>query len=104
MGTLLFVFYTSHLPITNLCKYGKFRFKKTLQNGDPIYHSVGYITVYRFFNYPDKFRKRISQVLILPPYQRAGHASALLNTIYNNSKEDKIRDITVESPSPDFMF
>lgn len=42
------------------------------------YSSVGYVTWYKFFHYPDSIRPRISQFLILPPYRRQGHGSECL--------------------------
>ncbi len=42
------------------------------------YHSrhyalIGFSTVYDFYSFPNGIRKRISQFLILPPFQKRGH-------------------------------
>ena len=51
-------------------------------------------------------RPRISQALVLPPFQRAGHGSALLRAAYAYCHEAyppaKLTDITVEDPSENF--
>jgi len=46
---------------------------------------------------------RISQFLILPPYQYAGHGANLYTTIYNHTLADAtIRELTVEDPNEAF--
>ncbi|PRP77261.1 hypothetical protein PROFUN_14473 [Planoprotostelium fungivorum] len=79
-----------------------FIFEKSESFGQTIHKFVGYTSVYQFYAFPDRIRKRISQVLILPPYQGKLHAYHLLNTIYNDSRISKVRDITVEGPSEAF--
>lgn len=82
-----------------------FLFEKRITGGEPSYAIVGYSTVYTFYNYPDKKRKRISQFLILPPWQRKGHGRELLSGIYTTARDrEEIRDFTVETPSIDFTF
>lgn len=65
------------------------------ENGDNCYAAVGYSTIYEYYAYPDKIRPRISQMLILPPFQRKGLCAKLLNSVYKhyNSNSDVI-DIT----------
>ena len=47
---------------------------------------------------------RISQFLVLPPYQRHGIGSVLLEQMYNFYLIDKrCTEITVEDPSKDFQ-
>ncbi|KAF9421312.1 histone acetyltransferase 1 [Podila epigama] len=78
-------------------------FEKVSENGNHTYHFVGYCTMYPYFCYPDQIRMRISQFLILPPYQQQGHGSRLYRSIYNdmcNRKE--IREMTVEDPNEEF--
>lgn len=41
------------------------------------YHFVGYVSVYPFWCYPDQVRLRLSQFVILPPYQQQGHGCGL---------------------------
>jgi len=79
-----------------------FVFQKQIRNSIEDYRFIGFSSVYDFYCYPDKIRRRISQLLILPPYQKSGHGSHLLNAIYNCSKTSDVRDITVEEPNLDF--
>jgi len=73
-------------------------------NGQTCYAPIGFITVYLYYAYPDKKRPRISQVLILPPYQRKGHGRRLLTAIYNDLRKDsRVQDITAEDPSDEFV-
>ncbi|KAK5956933.1 histone acetyltransferase 1 [Knufia fluminis] len=95
----------------------------------PPYSLLGYSTTYRFWRpsfphprptkasptlqkYPDlppitptqlESRLRISQFLLLPPYQKSGHGSQLYRAIYNEVLSDpKISELTVEDPSEEF--
>lgn len=63
---------------------------------------VGFLTIYKFVT-PKITRSRISQVFIIPPYQRLGLGTKLLETAYEfiNSLGD-VDEITVESPSEEF--
>jgi len=82
-------------------------FEKTGGPGSERYSIVGYITVYQYYAYgreANKTRPRISQMLVLPPYQRKGLGSQLLETVYRNYlSDDKVIDITVEDPSDNFV-
>jgi histone acetyltransferase 1 len=67
------------------------------------YHFVGYCTVYRYFAYPDKLRPRISQFLILPPFQRQGLGAHLLQSLYDRYRgQESVVDIAVEDPAENF--
>ncbi|KAJ8036620.1 Histone acetyltransferase type B catalytic subunit [Holothuria leucospilota] len=78
--------------------------EKFPSNGAKQYAFVGYGTVYRYYAYPDKVRPRISQVLILPPFQKQGLGVTFLRAINNNIQNDgQVLDITVEDPSEDFV-
>lgn len=70
----------------------------------PEYSIVGYMTVYHYFAYPDRYRPNISQMLVLPPFQKKGHGVQLLRSVNNFyvAKNDAA-DITVEDPSEDFV-
>jgi len=37
------------------------------------YSFVGYVTLYKFFAFPDSTRLRLSQIFVLPTHQRKGH-------------------------------
>jgi len=68
------------------------------------YAFVGYMTVYNYYAYPERIRPRISQVLVLPPFQRQGHGSQLLQCFYNRCYAlPAVLDITVEDPSEGFQ-
>jgi histone acetyltransferase 1 len=52
---------------------------------------------------PTYCRLRISQFVILPPFQRAGHGGRLYDIILQNAREDpKVQEISVEDPSEVF--
>ena len=93
------------------------------------YSFIGYATTYRFYSlsrvkstakqtvmsdFPPSHEismkelpsvLRISQFLILPPYQRSGHGSALYHAIYADvSADTTIRELAVEDPSEEFDF
>ncbi len=57
--------------------YVSVRFEKKSSEGRSHYSIVGYTTVYGFYSYPDMMRPRLSQMLILPPFQRKGHGGEL---------------------------
>ncbi|XP_068652867.1 probable histone acetyltransferase type B catalytic subunit isoform X2 [Aristolochia californica] len=59
----------------------------------------GFATMYRFYHHPDSTRFRISQLLVLPPYQGHGHGSILLETINSIAIAEDVYDVTAEEPS-----
>lgn len=62
-----------------------------------MYAIAGYATVYEYFAYPKHIRPRLSQVLVLPPFQHQGLGTALLKSIYNHYKiMNEVKDITGE--------
>lgn len=63
-----------------------------------MYAIAGYATVYQYYAYPKNIRPRISQFLVLPPFQRQGIGANLLRTIYDHYKiMDEVLDITGKS-------
>ncbi|XP_050529877.1 histone acetyltransferase type B catalytic subunit [Daktulosphaira vitifoliae] len=75
------------------------------ENGDQCYAPIGYCTIYEYYAYPDKIRPRISQMLILPPFQRKGLCAKLINSVYKYySLKSDVIDITVESPNDEFQI
>ncbi|XP_075221855.1 histone acetyltransferase 1 [Lycorma delicatula] len=79
--------------------------KYSTPDNKKMYSIAGYITVYEYYAYPLNIRPRISQVLILPPYQHQGLCTHLLNTIYNFYVDNKdVVDITVEDPTEEFQL
>lgn len=74
---------------------------------------MGYVTTYKLWHYTgsasfdkdnnDKFRARISQFIIFPPYQGKGHGSHLYEAICSSwLKDDSVTEITVEDPNENF--
>ncbi|XP_055901676.1 histone acetyltransferase type B catalytic subunit-like isoform X2 [Biomphalaria glabrata] len=79
-------------------------FEKYKENGEHKYATAGYMTVYNFYAYPSRIRPRISQVLILPPFQKMGLCARVLQTFYNICyNRPEVLDITVEDPSENFQ-
>ena len=64
--------------------------------------SVGYCSVYQYYAHPDKIRLRISQTMVLPPFQKLGVGTHLIEAIYKHFRTPNVADITVEDPSEDF--
>ncbi|KIJ44181.1 hypothetical protein M422DRAFT_60053 [Sphaerobolus stellatus SS14] len=69
----------------------------------PVYHFVGYSSLYPFWCWPDHIRLRLSQFVILSPYQRHGHGSDLYNALYRYllTRED-VTELTIEDPAEAF--
>ncbi|KAJ2499654.1 histone acetyltransferase 1 [Coemansia sp. RSA 1972] len=78
-------------------------FERLDLNGQTSYSLVGFSTVYNFYCWPDRKRARISQFLVLPPFQGQGHGSSLYSYIHamvlGNSE---YADLSVEDPSEAF--
>ncbi|PPQ70918.1 hypothetical protein CVT24_009980 [Panaeolus cyanescens] len=67
------------------------------------YHFVGYSSLYPFYHFPEKVRLRLSQFVILSPYQRQGHGSELYRAIYHYIMQNpNIAELTVEDPAEAF--
>ncbi|KAJ2698107.1 histone acetyltransferase 1, partial [Coemansia spiralis] len=67
------------------------------------YSLVGFCTMYRFYHWPDQRRARISQFLVLPPFQGQGHGAALYQYIHASvMASPEYADLTVEDPSEAF--
>ncbi|KAG9061586.1 histone acetyltransferase 1 [Linnemannia hyalina] len=78
-------------------------FERVSENGQETYNFVGYSNMYPYFYYPDQIRMRISQFLIMPPYQKQGHGSRLYQSLYNDfCGRKEIREMTVEDPNEEF--
>ncbi|XP_005104677.1 histone acetyltransferase type B catalytic subunit [Aplysia californica] len=81
-----------------------FLFERYKEDGETRLAAAGYMTVYNFYAYPTHIRPRMSQVLVLTPFQRLGLGAKLVQTFYNTcySRSD-VLDITVEDPSDNFQ-
>lgn len=85
--------------VVKFCSYEKY----TTSDGKTKYATIGYTTVYLYYAYPQNIRPRISQMLVLPPFQGQGIGAQFVEVVYNKFKNDpKVIDITVEDPSDDF--
>lgn len=72
-------------------------------NNEYRYLTIGYLSVYRYYAWPDKNRSRISQIMIFPRYQNAGHGAELTESVLRDVNQNpNMIDVTAESPSPDF--
>ncbi|XP_069839019.1 histone acetyltransferase type B catalytic subunit isoform X2 [Dendropsophus ebraccatus] len=79
-------------------------FEKYNKDGTTLFATVGYMTVYNYYVYPDKTRPRVSQMLILPPFQGEGHGAQLLETVHRYYiSSPNILDVTAEDPSENFV-
>ena len=66
------------------------------------YAVVGYTTLYKFLCWPDAWRLRLSQIIILPPFQRCGHGARLLQYVYDEAALRRFAELNVEDPAPVF--
>lgn len=79
-------------------------YEKYSESGRSRYALAGYMTTYNFYAYPERVRPRISQVLVLPPFQKNGLCARLVQTFYNLCySRGEVLDITVEDPSENFQ-
>lgn len=74
------------------------------QTSDYRYITIGYLSMYNYYAYPDKKRSRISQILILPKYQNVGHGAELTECVLRDVYQcPQTVDVTAESPSNEFI-
>lgn len=59
---------------------------------------LGFAALYRFYHYPDSSRLRLSQILVLPPYQHKGFGRFLLEVLNNVAISENVYDFTIEEP------
>ncbi|PON32270.1 Histone acetyltransferase type B, catalytic subunit [Parasponia andersonii] len=72
--------------------------KKIDQQGDEQSLLLGLAAAYRFYHYPQSSRLRISQILVLPPYQHQGYGRYLLEVLYDVAVSEDVYDLTIEEP------
>ncbi|KAF8162862.1 histone acetyltransferase type B catalytic subunit [Crassisporium funariophilum] len=81
-------------------------FEKRKRRGasqEATYHFVGYSSLYPFYFFPERVRMRLSQFVIVTPYQRKGHGSELYKAIYQYILQNQnIAELTVEDPAEAF--
>ncbi len=68
------------------------------------YHYVGFTSLYQFWFYPEHHRVRLSQFLILPPYQGIGLGSRLYTHAHDQvlKRGSKVAELTIEDPGEIF--
>lgn len=67
------------------------------------FHLVGFTSLYRFWCWPGRTRLRLSQFLILPPFQKQRHGAELYNTVFDRMLADPdVCELTIEDPSEAF--
>ncbi|OAF70109.1 Histone acetyltransferase type B catalytic subunit [Intoshia linei] len=97
---LFFVDAASYINV-NDTSWNVFYLFETTQD---VHKFIGFITTYSFYKYPGTRRLRVSQAMILPPYQRRGHGSRLLKSIYQWAHQNsRIQDVSVEDASDQFQ-
>jgi histone acetyltransferase 1 len=68
------------------------------------YATIGYLSAYNYYAYPDKTRTRISQIMTFPKYQGMGHGAEMITCLFRDvCSNSKIIDVTAESPSLEFI-
>ncbi|MBA0838902.1 hypothetical protein Goarm_004686, partial [Gossypium armourianum] len=77
--------------------------KKTDQPENTQHILLGFAALYRFYRYPDGSRLRLSQILVLPPYQHKGYGSYLVEVLSNVAISENVYDLTVEEPQEYFQ-
>ncbi|CDS01211.1 hypothetical protein, partial [Sporisorium scitamineum] len=78
-------------------------YEKVTKAGKARWHFMGYTSLYKFWCWPDSSRIRLSQFVILPPFQKQGHGGALYTTVYDQIRQrSSVTELTVEDPSEDF--
>ncbi|TKY85682.1 hypothetical protein EX895_005222 [Sporisorium graminicola] len=78
-------------------------YEKVRSSEHTTYHFMGYTSLYKFWCWPDSSRIRLSQFVVLPPYQKQGHGGALYTTVYDQIRQrPSVSELTVEDPSEDF--
>ncbi|EKM55988.1 uncharacterized protein PHACADRAFT_256983 [Phanerochaete carnosa HHB-10118-sp] len=89
-----------------VCLYEKRkRASDASSSSDPqyTYHFMGYSSLYPFYCFPERVRLRLSQFVVLPPFQHAGHGAALYKAIYGHVlARPEIAELTVEDPAEAF--
>lgn len=67
------------------------------------FSTAGFLSFYNYISFPNKIRRRISQVLVLPEFQGCQVGTHLLHAFYKDCWEtENVQDMTVEEPSEHF--
>lgn len=73
-------------------------------NGEIKYETLGYITLYKYFAWPNRQRLRISQVIIFPPFQRKRHGFEMLQQVNQMCIYDNFIEVNIEDPNYNCQF
>ncbi|KJH53111.1 DNA repair helicase [Dictyocaulus viviparus] len=74
-------------------------------DGTCAYSFAGYVSLYRFYAYPDRIRPRVAQIMLLPQYRKSGIGAKLLDVVYKDlCSMPEVLDITAEDPADNFVY
>ncbi|KAF1762213.1 hypothetical protein GCK72_010475 [Caenorhabditis remanei] len=74
-------------------------------DGSTVANVVGFATLYKFYNYCDKIRPRIAQMLLLPQYRKSGIGAQFMESFLRDLRATpEVFDVTVESPGEQFTY
>lgn len=82
-----------------------YHFHQTTKDSPALNDSNFYNTVFSPSSnvLPEYYRLRLSQFIILPPFQRAGHGGKFYDIFFKDARADrKVQEISVEDPSTAF--
>ena len=78
--------------------------KRKVSSSEVRYATMGFLSLYNYYAFPENIRSRVSQIMIWPQYQRHGHGAELVESAFRDACQNpRITDITAESPSPEFI-
>ncbi|GAX79231.1 hypothetical protein CEUSTIGMA_g6671.t1 [Chlamydomonas eustigma] len=87
----------SHLVVGMQTMYNFWTLPKAVQQGSALRHAP---TSCDYLKAPDNQRLRLSQVLVLPPYQGLGLGKIMIQLAYDMAIQKQCTDLTFEDPSP----
>ncbi|PAV58320.1 hypothetical protein WR25_14713 [Diploscapter pachys] len=74
-------------------------------DGTKIYPLAGYMTLYKFYSHPHRFRLRVAQIMLLPQYRQSGLGAKFFQSALNHIYTiDDVIDITAEDPADAFIY
>lgn len=77
--------------------------KETDLQGEIQCRLIGFTALYRFYHYPGGSRLRLSQILVLPPYQHKGYGRYILEVLNEVAISEDVFDLSVEEPLDRFQ-
>ncbi|CAL2036431.1 unnamed protein product [Caenorhabditis brenneri] len=74
-------------------------------DGSTVTNVAGFATLYKFYNYRDKVRPRIAQMLLLPQYRKSGIGAQFMESFLRDLRATpQVFDVTVEAPGDQFVY